>query len=308
MSIQKDEVRILIPTLNEAPTVGGLIREFKILGFNNILIVDGNSSDGTPDTARSEGADVLLQTGKGKGNAIIEAFARIKEPYILMLDGDGTYSPEDAERMLAPLANGYDHVIGDRLIPENTIAFSRLNFYGNQILNKIFKLAHSRYLNDILSGYRAFRRDAIAQMHLTESGFEIETEISVEAVRSRQQIAIIPISYVKRPGTVTKLNPFHDGFKITTTIYRLARMNNPMFYFGLIGVIMIIGGLGIGIYVILEWLRHIEHLPLTLLTVLLIVVGFEIFMFGVISDMLLAYHREMIQELQLLEDRIRPKK
>jgi len=145
-------------------------------------------------------------------------------------------------------------------------------------------------------------------MHLTESGFEIETEISVEAVRSRQQIAIIPISYVKRPGTVTKLNPFHDGFKIMTTIYRLARMNNPMFYFGLIGVIMIIGGLGIGVYVIMEWLRHIEHLPLTLLTVLLIVVGFEIFMFGVISDMLLAYHREMIQELQLLEERIRQKK
>ncbi|MDD1712488.1 MAG: TIGR04182 family glycosyltransferase, partial [Methanoregulaceae archaeon] len=216
-------------------------------------------------------------------------------------------SPEDAERMLAPLGNGYDHVIGDRLITQNKPSFSRLNFYGNQILNKIFKLAHSRYLNDILSGYRAFRREAVAQMHLTESGFEIETEISVEAVRSRQQIAIIPISYAKRPGSVTKLNPFHDGFKIMTTIYRLARMNNPMFYFGLIGVIMIIGGVGIGIYVLLEWLQRIEHLPLTLLTVLLIVVGFEIFMFGVISDMLLAYHREMIQELQLLEERLRPK-
>jgi dolichol-phosphate hexosyltransferase len=307
MSIQKDEVCILIPTLNEAPTVGDLIREFKSLGFNHILVADGNSNDGTPETARSAGADVFLQTGKGKGNAIIEAFARVKQPYILMLDGDGTYSPEDAERMLAPLGNGYDHVIGDRLITQNKPAFSRLNFYGNQILNKIFKLAHSRYLNDILSGYRAFRREAVAQMHLTESGFEIETEISVEAVRSRQQIAIIPINYAKRPGSVTKLNPFHDGFKIMTTIYRLARMNNPMFYFGLIGVIMIIGGVGIGIYVLLEWLQRIEHLPLTLLTVLLIVVGFEIFMFGVISDMLLAYHREMIQELQLLEERLRPK-
>lgn len=307
MNIQKDEVCILIPTLNEAPTVGDLIREFKTLGFNNILVVDGNSTDGTPDIARSAGGDVLLQKGKGKGNAIIEAFGRITQPYILMLDGDGTYSPEDADQMLFPLANGYDHVIGDRLTLQNKPAFSRLNFHGNQILNKLFKLAHGRYLNDILSGYRAFRRDALAQMHLTESGFEIETEISVEAVRSRQQIAIIPITYAKRPGTVTKLNPFHDGLKITTTIYRLARMNNPMFYFGLIGILMIFGGLGIGIYVILEWLRHIEHLPLTLLTVLLIVVGFEIFMFGVISDLLLAYHREMMQELQLLEERIRPK-
>jgi dolichol-phosphate mannosyltransferase len=84
-------------------------------------------------------------------------------------------------------------------------------------------------------------------------------------------------------------------------------MNDPMFYFGVSGVLRICRGRGVGIYVILEWLRQIEHLPLTLLTVLLIVVGFEIFMFGVISDMLLAYHREMMQELQLIEERIRPK-
>lgn len=307
MNFRTEEVCILIPTLNEAPTIGGLIRDFQDRGYQHILVVDGNSSDGTAKIARSAGAEVLIQTGKGKGKAVIEAFARISQPYVLMLDGDGTYSADDASRMLTPLANGFDHVIGDRLIPQNKKAFSPLNYWGNQILNKIFKVAHGRYLNDILSGYRAFRHETLVQMHLTEFGFEIETEISVEAVRCRHQIAIVPVSYVKRPGTVTKLNPFHDGLKITTTMYRLARMNNPMFYFGLIGVLMILAGIAIGIYVVMEWLRHIEHLPLTLLTTLLIVVGFEIFMFGVIGDMLLAYHREIIQELQLFEERVRPK-
>ncbi len=307
MNIEKDEVCVLIPTLNEAPTIAELILEFVSHGFHNILVADGRSSDGTPDIARDTGAKVVTQTGKGKGNAIIEAFEAIDKPYILMLDGDGTYSAEDADRMLAPLGEGFDHVIGDRLINENERAFSRLNFIGNQFLNRLFKVAHGRYLNDILSGYRAFRRDALTQMHLTESGFEIETEISVEAVRSGQKIAIVPISYAKRPGSVTKLNPFHDGFKITTTIYRLAKMNNPLFYFGLIGIIMMAGGFITGIYVIFEWLRHVDHLPLTLLTVLLIVVGFEIFMFGIISDMLLAYHREVIRELQRIQEESGPK-
>lgn len=307
MNIEKDEVCVLIPTLNEAPTIAELILEFVSHGFRNILVADGRSSDGTPEIARDTGAQVVTQTGKGKGNAIIEAFEAIDKPFILMLDGDGTYSAEDADRMLAPLGEGFDHVIGDRLIRENERAFSRLNFIGNQVLNRLFKVAHGRYLNDILSGYRAFRRDALTQMHLTESGFEIETEISVEAVRSGQKIAIVPISYAKRPGSVTKLNPLHDGFKITTTIYRLAKMNNPLFYFGLIGIIMMAGGFITGIYVILEWLRHVDHLPLTLFTVLLIVVGFEIFMFGIISDMLLAYHREVIRELQRLQEGSEPK-
>jgi len=58
-------------------------------------------------------------------------------------------------------------------------------------------------------------------------------------------------------------------------------------------------GLLTGVYVLLEWLHHIDHIPLTILTVLLIVVGIEIFMFGVISDMLLVFHREVIREIQL---------
>ncbi|MDD1717079.1 MAG: TIGR04182 family glycosyltransferase, partial [Methanoregulaceae archaeon] len=123
-------------------------------------------------------------------------------------------------------------------------------------------------------------------------------EISVEAVRTNQKVSVVPVSYAVRPGTKTKLNPFHDGVKIASTIYRLARMNNPLFYFGLIGVIIMIGGFLTGLYVLSEWIRGIDHLPLAILTMLLIVIGFQIFMFGVISDMLLAYHREVIREIQ----------
>jgi len=307
MILNKDEVCILIPTLNEGPTIGDIVREFRELGYNHIFVIDGNSTDNTVKISRESGANVSTQSGKGKGNAIIEAFAIIEQPYILMLDGDGTYNPKDAEKMLTPLFSGFDQVIGDRLINAEEGSFSRLNLFGNQMVNLLFKVAHSRDLHDILSGYRAFTRYAVQQMNLKQKGFEIETEISVESVRNGQRVMVVPIRYSRRPGTTTKLSPFHDGIKIVSTIYRLARMNNPMFYFGMMGIFTSVLGILTGIYVLHEWLLGIDHIPLTILTVLLIVVGIEIFMFGMISDMLLVLHREIIHEIQLLQPQKPPK-
>jgi dolichol-phosphate mannosyltransferase len=125
--------------------------------------------------------------------------------------------------------------------------------------------------------------------------------MAVEAVRNGQQVAVIPVRYLARPGTTTKLNPFQDGIRIFSTIYRLAKMNNPIFYFGIIGLFISLAGGVIGVYVVLEWLKDIEHLPLTILTVLLITIGFQIFMFGVISDMLLGFHRETIHQIEQLQ-------
>ena len=301
MSVERDEVCIFIPTLNEAPTIGELIEGFRQRGFLHILIMDGNSTDKTPDIARSAGAVVRTQAGKGKGNAIIEAVEFIDEPYVLMLDGDGTYSPADAEKMLEPLGRGFDHVIGDRLANPEPGAFTRLNLLGNQLLNVMFRIAHGKDLSDILSGYRAFTLRSVRQMTLKEAGFEIETEMAVEAVRNGQRVTVVPVRYLARPGTVTKLNPLQDGLRIFSTIYRLAKMNNPIFYFGIIGLFISLAGGVIGLYVILEWLRNIEHLPLTILTVLLITIGFQIFMFGVISDMLLGFHRETTRQIEQLQ-------
>jgi dolichol-phosphate hexosyltransferase len=302
MSIDKEQVCILIPTLNEAPTIGNLIRDFKKLGFHHILVIDGNSTDATRQIAGDAGARVILQSGKGKGTAIIEAFSLIEQPFVLMIDGDGTYLPDDAETMLDPLSAGADQVIGDRLTETNRPSFSSLNYIGNQVLNRLFKLAHGKYLNDILSGYRAFTIDSIRKLQLHETGFGIETEISAEAVSNRQDIRIVPVHYRKRSGTPTKLNPFHDGLKISTTIYRLAKKSNPLFYFGLIGILIFCSGIITGTYVIYEWLQQIDHIPLTILTVLLIISGFQIFMFGILSDMTLALHRDVMREIQSLRE------
>jgi len=93
--VNNADVCILIPTLNEATTIGELIKDFKNEGFSNILVIDGNSRDGTAQIAEAEGARVVLQTGKGKGQAVIQALEVIESPYVLMVDGDGTFIPPE---------------------------------------------------------------------------------------------------------------------------------------------------------------------------------------------------------------------
>lgn len=301
MVFSKDQVCILIPTLNEEPTIGPLIKRFKELGYYNIWVIDGNSSDRTREIAKEEDAKVVVQKGKGKGDALIQVIEILTDPYIVLIDGDGTYDPTDAEALIVPLLSGYQQSIGNRLIKENQITFHRLNLTGNHILNWLFKVAHGRYLYDILSGYRAFTLTSLKRMRLYEEGFGIETEISAESVKNEDKIAIVPVKYGIRVGTDTKLDPIHDGLKIGRTIYRLAKHNNPMFYFGVIGVIFALIGAFIGIYIIYEWFLNIDHVPLTILSVTLVIVGLQIFMFGVQSDMLLAYQREMLNEIQNLK-------
>ena len=304
MALEREDVCILIPTLNEVLTIESLIRDFQEQGFSHIFVIDGNSNDGTVSVAEQTGARVALQSGRGKGAAVIEAFSMIEESYILMLDGDGTYAASDAEKMLAPLERGADHVIGERLSCYEKGALTRLNHVGNHIINVLFKWAHGAYLEDILSGYRAFTKESLSTLNLKESGFGIETEIASEVVRNDLRVVVVPVSYCQRPGTPTKLHPFRDGYKIVKTIYRLAKVANPLFYFGMIGLSLICAGLILGVYVVYEWLLNVERIPMTILTGLLIMSGLIVTMFGLLGDIFLAFHRETAKELKKVQDQL----
>lgn len=302
VEFNRDEVCILIPTLNEKATIGPIIEEFCTLGYRNILIVDGHSTDGTQKIAQDLGAEVLIQSGKGKGAAMIEAFAKIEQPYILLLDGDGTNPPEYADAMLEPLISGRaDHVIGNRRDSFEKGALKGLNRFGNYVMNIMFKWAHGVYMEDILSGYRAFTKKSLEVMNLTEGGFEIETEICSEIVHHDLRFEVVPTYYKKRPGSPTKLRPVRDGYKIVRAINKYGKMNNPLFHFSIIGAVLGLIGFVLGIYVVLDWFAGVEHVPMTILVMLLIVTGILTFMIGLISDMILAYHREEIREISKLK-------
>jgi glycosyltransferase (TIGR04182 family) len=298
--VNYQDVRILIPTLNEEESIESVVEEFKALGFENILVVDGHSTDATLARAKKAGASVILQSGKGKGQALKEVFEKIDEKYILLIDGDGTYLPSEAIWLLEPVLDGKaDHVVGNRLINIKGGAINRLNMFGNRIINRFFVLIYRVRLNDILSGYRAFTSEGIRSLDLYMPGFEIESEMTVQSVKKGLRIFEVPITYMPRPaGTRTKLHPFRDGLKIVLTIFRMAKTENPMFFFGVIGSFFGAAGFLIGLYVVRDWLFwRIDHIPLTILTAILIIVGIQLFLIGLLGDVMASMNREMMREI-----------
>jgi dolichol-phosphate mannosyltransferase len=299
--VEDADVCALVPTLDEAESVGSVIEGLHGQGIDNVLVVDGQSTDGTRRIAREAGARVMVQSGSGKGQAIREAIEGLDAEYVLMLDGDGTYRPEDAPAMLEPLLRGdAEHVIGNRFADMEQGAMPRLNRLGNRLLNWTFTRLHGRNFADILSGYRAFSRESAERVTMTSEGFGIETELAAECARRDIPTTVVPITYCARPDeSEPNLRPFRDGGVILMTMYARTKTSNPLFYFGSVGSLLSILGVGVAIYVGVEWVtRRISHEVLAFLAAFLVLVGVQLLIFGVLSDLIVTLHREQMRRLE----------
>lgn len=301
------DVCVLVPTLNEATTIGSVVSGLRAKGYDRILVMDGGSDDDTRRIADEHGAEVRIQDGSGKGQAVTEAVEYIEEPYVLMLDGDGTYRPADADRVLEPLVTGEaDHVIGNRFHDMEAGAMTSLNQVGNRIINWLFRFINRRDLNDILSGYRAFSRESFQELDLSAEGFGIEAEMTGSAVRHGHRIEEVPIIYQRRPeASETKLNPIRDGAVILTTLYLIARMNNPLVFFGSLGLLTGAFGVGLGLYVGYRWyFVGVTHEIMAVVSSFFVLFGFLLFMFGILSDMIVRLHEEQRQRIERLREAV----
>ncbi|MBE8538830.1 S-layer glycoprotein N-glycosyltransferase AglJ [Geoglobus acetivorans] len=297
-------VRILIPALNEEETIGDVIEGFKRQGFERITVIDGNSTDRTRDIAKEKGAEVIVQSGKGKGQAVREAFEILDDDVIVMIDADSTYMPEDVQKLLEPIEKGVaDHVVGNRLLNFEEGAFRRLNLLGNRIINLIFRILYGVNLQDILSGYRAMTKEVYKNVNLEKMGFEVETELTVETIANGFRIMEVPIYYRKRRGK-TKLKPFSDGYRIVYTIYNLLGRYSPGRYFYLIGLVFLLLGFAGGIYVVYDWFRNVSHFLLVNLVSMLVVSGILIIAVGFLSDSMMRVNIQIKREMREIRRRL----
>jgi len=213
-------VSVVIPTLNEAanlPHVFARIPKW----IDQVVVVDGNSTDDTVAVAKSLWPDVtiVMQTGRGKGNALFEGFAACTGDIIVMLDADGSTDPGEIPRFVAALRTGADFAKGTRFVTGGGSAdLTAWRKFGNRVFAGIVNRLWKTSFTDLCYGYNAFWRHTLPDLGSDCSGFEVETMLTLRAVRANIRMVEVPSFEAHRLSGVSNLRAFSDGIRILRTI------------------------------------------------------------------------------------------
>ncbi|MCK5233435.1 MAG: glycosyltransferase [Candidatus Aenigmarchaeota archaeon] len=281
---------MIIPALNEEETISKVVRDFKReMKGAEIIVYDGNSTDATRRKAKAAGAKVFVQKGRGKGTAMREVLENIDTDIYLFVDADDTYPAERAKDIIAPILNGEsDMVVGTRAYRERG-AMSALHVVGNRIITGTINLCFGMRFKDVLSGYRALSKEVAKDLYLASSGFEVETELTINTLIKKYRIVEIPTEYRCRPkGSASKLGSFADGYIIFFTILSLFRDYRPLLFFGTMAATLFTAGGIIGLAVVIEWLQTglVLRIPSAILSTLFILTAIQLASVGMSMDMM----------------------
>ena len=234
---------VAIPCYNEATTIAKVVSDFrKELPEAEILVVDNASSDDSGARAAAAGARVAREKRRGKGYVMQTILETVDADVCVIVDGDDTYFAEDVHQLLLPVTSDQaDMVVGDRLKEATSVALNDLHRFGNRAILAIINMAFRTDFQDVLSGYRVMNRKFMNAVPLIAGGFETETELTLQALEKGMVIREMPIRYRARPvGSVSKLSPFADGYRILITMAVLLRNHRPLYFFSSIAVGLLI--------------------------------------------------------------------
>ena len=255
-------IAVLIPCWNEALTIEKVVTDFRqALPEAEIYVYDNNSTDGTGDIAKRDGAIVKREYRQGKGNVIRSMFRDIDADCYLITDGDDTYPAESAREMVDLVLSGRaDMVVGDRLsstyFEENKRPFHNS---GNVLVRRcihMFWRERGKEIMDVMTGYRAFSPMFVKTFPVLSKGFEIETEMTIHCLDKNLLLANVPVTYRDRPaGSVSKLHTFRDGAKVLKTIFMLYKDYKPLPFFTASALLLALISLVLFLPVLLEYVE-----------------------------------------------------
>ena len=287
---------ITIPAHNEESSIGPLIKEInevmKQSKYNyKTIVLDDGSTDRTKEVASKLGASVfsnpnrlgLAETFKIEMKKALESNPDI----IVHIDADYQYSPKDIPRLIKPIEDGEaDLVLGNRF-QGGIDGMPLMKKLGNKAFSKVISNITRFKVGDCQTGFRAMNKK-IASLPIISDHTYTQEQI-IRAIRSGLKIKEIPTHFYSRRSGKSKLikGPFEYAIKAWINILRLYRDFEPLKFFGRIGLSFIFTGLLVGAYVLIDFLirKNVGHLPLTILTILLIIVGIQILLFGFLADM-----------------------
>lgn len=221
--IKNSDVTVVIPTLNEEENIVEVIQELNQIGCRKILIIDGNSRDRTVEFAKEFGVDVILQNGRGKGDALRQAFGHdgLDGDVVVMMDADGSMNPKEILLFIETLDSGVDLVKGSRFLRYGySEDMSLIRRIGNRFFVSLVNRFWSADYTDLCYGFAAFRKDAIKKLcpYLKSTNFEIETEVFIKAKKLGLKVVEAPSIEFRRRHGKSNLCIFRDGFRILKTI------------------------------------------------------------------------------------------
>lgn len=204
------ELSILIPALNAEKSLPAVLSKIpkEVLPPFELIIVDNGSNDWTCKTATEMGAIVVRETKRGYGCALRRGIEKAKGHIVVTMDSDGAHNPEDIPKLMKPiLEDGRDLVLGSRIHSRPSgMKFTR--YLGNLLLGFLFKTLYHEPLSDTQCGFRAIRREALRELTLTEEGMQLTTELLLESIKKKLNIAVVDIE--EQPTETSCVRPVQD--------------------------------------------------------------------------------------------------
>ena len=223
-------VWLVIPCLNEETAIGAIVRDCLARGVDEVIVVDGGSTDATAHKAAAAGARVVVETRRGYGRACAAGVSAVapETEIVAFMDGDGSDSPEFLSAIIGPIAGAQaDFVMGSRVRRRREKgALTRQQIAAGRVAGLMMRALHGVRFTD-MSPYRAIRRTDLARLGMRETTYRWNLEMQMRAVAAKLRTLEIPVDCRRRVGGVSKVsgNPIAAGAAagvIATTFLRLA--------------------------------------------------------------------------------------
>lgn len=214
---------VVIPSYNEARSIGLLIKKLITQGFG-VYVVDDGSADDTATIAEREGASVLRHpVNMGKGAAMRDGFAYVLEKgydAVIVMDSDGQHEVEDIAHFIKKMdESGADLVIGNRMADIASMPLIRI--YTNRFMSFLISRISGQWVPDTQCGFRLIKREVLQKIELKTSKYEIESEMIIKACQAGFKLASVSIKTVYRDEK-SRINPFIDTFRFLILLIKLA--------------------------------------------------------------------------------------
>ncbi len=221
---QTGTTSLIVLTRNEIHGLRTLFDRIPFHAVDECIAVDGGSTDGTVEFLEQHGLRVVRQTVPGRGLAFLIGAAETKGDYLIFFSPDGNEDPADIARLIDVLKRGNDLVIASRFMKgarneeDGKVIASRK--WGNLGFTLAFRLLWGGHITDTQNGFRGVRRTRFQEMNLDAQQFEIESQMTIRALKLNYKIAEIPTREGDRIGGQSKLRPIPTGLRILRVMAR----------------------------------------------------------------------------------------